>query len=103
MPKSYELHLPVFKQGTDLNHALRAAHGDQAKALRDQAEFYEIAASMCLHMADVLEENPEVKVYADTHTIVIDGPEAILAPLGEEGLLCSCPNHHSGVGDSDLN
>lgn len=84
--KSYELHLPVWKQGDDLSASIDAANGNVAEGFKNQAETYEMAASMCRKMASVAVEH-KLEVYADTHHIGIDGPEDILEKLVKEDVL----------------
>ncbi len=59
--KSYELHLPVFKQGDDLSHSIQETKSLQ-EAFEKQAECYKLASDICLLVEDGTldeEENDE--------------------------------------------
>jgi hypothetical protein len=84
--KSYELHLPVFKQGDDLHHKMEVTGGNLPEAFKLQAETYELAAEMCRKMAGVAVEH-ELSVDADTHMIMVGGPEDVMENLVVEGIL----------------
>jgi hypothetical protein len=72
MSKSYELSLPVFKQGDDLHHQIDQAKGNLREAFEAQAECYLEAARICKRMAGVAAEMPELRVDANTHIIFVD-------------------------------
>jgi hypothetical protein len=84
--KTYELHLPVFKQGDDLSLALEKTDSIQ-DAFVLQAEFYEKAASMCRRMASVAAEGGLTGVHAGTHHISVEGDPERLESLAKEKLL----------------
>jgi hypothetical protein len=86
MSKTYELQLPVFKQGDDLGHQISEAK-TLPEAFEAQASSYDLAAAMCRRMAAVVKEDPSLTVDACTHTIWLDGPKEKLDTLVEEGLL----------------
>jgi hypothetical protein len=87
--QSYELFLPVFKQGDDLAHHLEKNPQEPAKALLGLAEQYEATASICRRVAAVVAETPpgSVSIMADTHLISIDGPSESFAGLVSDGIL----------------
>jgi hemoglobin-like flavoprotein len=85
--KSYELRLPVFKQGDDLNHQIGAHPQDLSAALVSQAENYTEAARLCQRLAAVVKKRPELQIDACTHHIGVDGPTDLLEALVEEGVL----------------
>ena len=108
--KYYQLFLPVFKQGDDLHHYLKANPKEPAKALLGLAEQYEAAASICRRVAGVVVEAPagSVKINADTHWIGIQAPPASFAGLVTDKVV-TIPNYldekdgeDSDVGDDDL-
>jgi len=79
----YELSLPVFKQGDDLDHYLGKNPDDPAKAFLGLAEQYEDAAKICRRVAGVAMEAPKgsVTVNADSHLILVEGPPEAFAGL----------------------
>jgi hypothetical protein len=85
--KSYELNLPVFKQGDDLHHCITQNPGDLRAAFEQQACNYNEAARLCRRMAGVAAEVPDLEVYADTHHIGVDGPVGRLESLVNEEIL----------------
>jgi len=84
--KSYELHLPVFKQGDDLSWQIKEAEGDLPEAFKAQAEVYEEAARLCRFMSEETKKHP-LRVEAGTHMIVVEGAEEVLEALVKEGAL----------------
>lgn len=85
--RTYELNLPVYKRGDDLAHQLEQVKGDVAKALTNQAAWYDEAAAMCRKLAEVATANPEITIDADTHMICVSGPEDVLTGLVDSELL----------------
>lgn len=85
--KSYELHLPVFKQGSDLGHAIQQNPGDLRAAFEEQASRYDAAAQICRRMAGVAAETPDLEIQADTHYIGVSGPSDRLDSLVREDFL----------------
>ena len=86
--KSYNLFLPVWKQGDDLHGHLSATDTTPADAFLGLAGQYEEAARICRRVAGVLAETKEeVTVFADTHMISLEGNPASFAGLVSDGLL----------------
>lgn len=87
--KTYHFHLPVFKQGDDLASFLNKDGTNGHTAFSDLAGMYEYAATLCRQMSNVASELPEMVVEADTHMILVTGPEDALSVLaeGENALL----------------
>lgn len=87
--KTYELHLPIFEQGEDLEHAI-----DETNTLEEAFEFqaahYEAAAAMCHRMAQVVADTEDISVETVGHYISVDGPIDRLEELHDQGLLCCC-------------
>jgi hypothetical protein len=81
---TYELVLPVFKQGDDLADELDKANGDSGRALEAMAERYRRAAQAC---EDLAVSTHVVTVTGDTHCIDVEGPRETLDALHQEGLL----------------
>lgn len=81
--KSYELSLPVFKQGDDLGEQIRK-NETLKEAFEAQAALYDEASKRCLRMAEVAEE---LEVDADCHMISVRGPMKLLNKLVKEKLL----------------
>lgn len=86
--KTFELNLPVFKQGDDMAHCLSQARTVK-KAFEMQAENYEEAARICRKMAGIASEERKLKVDADTHIISLFGPTERLLALEKEGVVRS--------------
>ena len=84
--KTYELALPVFKQGDDLHSQIEHAKGNLSEAFKAQAEAYEEAARLCKRMAEVSTQH-SISVEANTHVIIIEGPESVLEALEKEEVL----------------
>ena len=82
---SYELWLPVYKQGDDLAEQLQKHQGDCRAALVAQAECYEKAAVTCRELAAV--DLSDITFSAQTHSITWEGPEERLKQLVKRGLL----------------
>jgi hypothetical protein len=79
-----ELHLPIFKQGDDLAEHLQA-EDDTKAALLAYADRLRAAASM---VDAVAEHADRLKVeQADTHFILLSGPESLIWELTTQGLL----------------
>lgn len=88
--KTYDLHLPVFKQGDDLAHHLNANNGHPIKAFLDMAEQYKSAAEICQTVANTLSKVKNinsVKVDADTHCIWVYAKEKDVASLIKKEIL----------------
>lgn len=98
--KSYELALPVYKQGDDLYRSIEDNPGNLAAAFEQQAEDYEEAARLCRRMAGVAVEVPELAIDAGNNRIGIHGPEERLESLVQEGVL-SVYEHGSEEEDDD--
>ncbi len=87
MARYYELHLPVFKQGDDLDYQLEQAKGNNAEALSALSECYQAAADACQRLSAMCAKRPELQFEGCTHHIGVRGPSDLLAALAEEGLL----------------
>jgi hypothetical protein len=98
MIKSYELHLPVFKQGDDLAFHLKGKT-KPADAFLRLAKQYEGAAEICRRVAGRLKEIPKVTVDAGTHMILIDGPEEALVGLVKDKILAVVESDGGEEGD----
>mgnify|MGYP001172712982 CR=1 FL=1 len=88
--KSYEIHLPYFKQGDDLAGCIESAEGDVVKALELHAEMLDDAAHILMKIKNVIEEakaSKEVYIEADTHFISIEGPKEVLSSLIDNELV----------------
>lgn len=79
--KSYEVMIPVYKKGDDLQHCIEKTN-THYEAFKLQASYYEGAADVCKRMASFLYENPGVRIEAaDTHMVTISGTPEQCAPL----------------------
>lgn len=94
--KHYDLFLPYFKQGDDLNNAIGSlglsldnplTAEDSARSFVCHAESLEVAASMLRQMASKAVEHDITIANADVHFIQIECDSEIGAHLVEEGLL----------------
>lgn len=88
--KTYNLFLPVFKQGDDLSHYLETNNGHPVKSFLDMAEQYKSAAEICQIVADVLSKSEnldDVEVSADCHSIYINSEEETVASLINNAIL----------------
>lgn len=80
------LTLPIYKVGSDLAHLLDEAK-TPAEALFAYAETLRDAAAKLEKIAARLARVETVEITADTHMVLVEGPEDVLSPLIEEGLL----------------
>lgn len=94
-----ELRLPFFKQGDDL--AQRLDRMDNISALKDYADALENAATTLREVAEGVRDAEEVKITADTHFISVEGPDDILEPLVERGLLMVEEDYEEEEEDED--
>jgi hypothetical protein len=88
--KTYNLFLPVFKQGDDLAHHLEANNGHPVKSFLDLAEQYKSAAEICQTVATVLsraDNVDDVQVDAGTHCIFVNAPEEAVSSLVRDSIL----------------
>jgi hypothetical protein len=88
--KSYEIHLPYFKQGDDLCCCLEDSKDNVVEALEKHAEMLNDAARQLICIKNVIEEtktNDKVYINAGTHVIEIDGPESLLKELLKNELI----------------
>jgi len=100
--ESYELHLPVYKQGDDLAAHLRDFPHEPAKAFVGLAERYEAAAAACRRVAGVIAEAPlGIAVQADTHMICVEGPRGALAGLVADKVLTKSPFEEEEEGEEE--
>jgi hypothetical protein len=82
--KTYELHLPYYKQGDDLQFALERTGNDSKKALELHAEMLEVTATMLREVSEV--EGIKVEV-ADCHFIEVSCDEINAAKLVADEIL----------------
>lgn len=81
---SYELHLPVWKQGHDINSAKEASDGI-LETLESAAEQYKSVVKILEEIRDSIDENDlDVSISGDTHVIWLDGNKEDLEYLVEE-------------------
>jgi len=77
--KEAEIHLPYFKQGDDLHHHL--THCDSVEeALEGHAKQLEFAATILRGVRSMVAEQG-VEMDADTHMIMVSGPDEIIEAL----------------------
>jgi hypothetical protein len=89
--KYFEVSIPVFKKGDDMDHCVRNSP-TIPDAFLMQAEAYAEAANVCRRMASFMLENPDCTFeQADTHIVLISGPEDKCAGLVSDGILYSDP------------
>ena len=84
--KFVEIHLPYFKQGDDLSGCLKDA-ASVADALEQHALLMDAAARQLRAVKDLVTGQP-VEVQADTHSITMAGPPALMDRLVAEELAC---------------
>jgi len=85
--KTFSLFLPVFKQGDDLANSIQDTTNLE-QAFKLQAEKYKSAAEICLKLSNVMKNNEQyITVDAQTHSIMITGPEEIFKSLIEDETL----------------
>lgn len=77
------LWLPYFKQGDDLSHFL-SQEEDQAKALENHAQMMEETAKLLRKVAVYAKD---IEINADCHFIGIEGPDAIIQEMIDDGLV----------------
>lgn len=77
--KQAEIHLPYFKQGDDLNHHLTHCSSVE-EALEAHAQQLEFAATI-LRSVKSMVTGQGVELDADTHMIMVSGPDEIIEAL----------------------
>lgn len=82
---TYELRLPVYKQGDDLAFQLKERKTNK-QALQHQAALYRTATLMLEAVAAFPGVN-KLKFNADCHVIWVTGPKKILERLAADGYL----------------
>lgn len=82
----YDFHIPVYKQGDDLNSHIEANNGSARDAFMGLAGQYEEAAKLCRQMASIAAEEPAMTVEADCHCCWVSGisPDRAEALLADE-------------------
>ena len=85
--KTFEVELPTFKKGDDLNWALEQAGGNIKKAFIELAELYECCSTMCRDVADHAADITEAD--GDCHMITITGEEDKFKDLIENSVISS--------------
>src|SRR5271169_6977568 len=90
--KTYDFHLPYFKQGDDLAGCMgKDGEVPLAQALLEHALLLERSAQLIRRVASVAAEVPEMTCDAGTHMILITGPEEKLAGLVSDEVLMASP------------
>lgn len=88
--ETYDLFLPVFKQGSDFQHHVDENRGDPIASFKGLAEQYKCAAEICEMIANTFSKSKNLKsieVNGDTHCIWITAPKKVVMPLLKEGIL----------------
>lgn len=99
----FELFLPVFKQGDDLQHHLKHNPDNPSQAFLDLAEQYEIAGEICRRVAStVVEAKHPVSVYADTHYISITAAKEDFAGLLQDEVVTVPERDDEDYDDEEL-
>lgn len=81
--------MPYFKQGDDLSFFLNECENDVSKALGMYADMLNDASNMIVRLNSELREMgaaDKVNIDADTHMIIMTGPEDILQALLDKEL-----------------
>ena len=81
--KTAEIHLPYYKQGDDLGAQLETY--PVPEALEIDAQLLDEAARILRSIKELIADIP-VNIQADTHMIVIDGPDELIDKLIAAGL-----------------
>lgn len=84
--KLYEVWLPYFKQGSDLDRHIELSETLE-EGLRNHALAMKEAEEQLSKIADIVKDYEDVDVFADTHMIKIDGPQEMLDKLYKENLV----------------
>lgn len=87
---NYNLYLPVFKQGDDLQMQIISNAGDSVKALRGLAVQYQSAASICDRVAEIILKSTssgKIAISGDAHLIYLSIPKKLGDFLVKEGLI----------------
>lgn len=100
MEKSYDLHLPVFKQGDDLADSIDATE-TLHEAFIIQAKKYSDAANICWKLSEILKNNTNVEIDAQTHHIGIHGPEEIFKDLLKSDILYESHNEEDDIDEEE--
>jgi len=86
--KNYDLNLPVFRTGDDLQYWLNETNDDQKKAFLKMSQQYDEASKICKRVAGIIAEHEDVKIAKlDSYTILLTGNEASLGGLIVDGVL----------------
>jgi hypothetical protein len=88
--ETYDLFLPVFKQGDDFQHHVTENNGDPIASFKALAEQYKSAAEICELIANTFTKSKSLKnveVSGCTHCIWITANEKIVTSLLKEGIL----------------
>lgn len=98
--KAADIHLPYFKQGDDLGHHLSHSPTVEA-AIEAHAEQLEYAAQILRSIKDII-AGAEVDIQADTHMIIIEGPDEIIDALVDAKYASPSWNEDDEEGDYDI-
>lgn len=88
--KTYNLFLPVYKQGDDLANHLNANNNHPVKSFLDLAEQYKSAAKICELVAGALSKSidvSDIEIGACTHSIYLATDENVVSSLVKDGIL----------------
>ena len=84
--KTYEVILPYFKQGDDLNCAIEETNS-HAEAFLAHAEQLEVASVILRRLASCAKENNLTIESADTHNILVNCNDDVGSALVSDGML----------------
>jgi hypothetical protein len=103
--KIYEIHLPYFKQGDDMDNCIRSTE-TPLEALRAHADQLSIAAAQLNQIADIVSNynQKDIILEGNVHYITISGPEEMENELLEEDLIDVSPwdNDEENEDEDDL-
>jgi hypothetical protein len=97
--KAADIHLPYFKQGDDLGHHLSQSPTVEA-AIEAHANQLEYTAQILRSIKEII-AGAEVDIQADTHTIMIEGPDEIIDALVDAKYASPSWNEDDQEGDYD--
>lgn len=86
--KFFDLNLPVFRVGDDLQYWLDETKGDAKLAFKKLAGQYEEAAIICKRMANVMAEYEDIQIEsANYYNILVSGLDSSVGGLVSDGIL----------------
>jgi hypothetical protein len=92
--KSAEVHLGYFKQGDDMRHCLDESDGNVVSALKMRKEGLEATVIHLEALSQAIEDTgraSEFSMDADTHMIMLEGPDELIDMLIEKELVEESP------------